>query len=172
MKNEQIEGEKEQVWEVGDFVYENWEGCPDSNTAYKITNVEDDKVFYNRTTDSWGKKNVLKLVKSIDLFSKTTTECQSGDLEEWQPEIENEFSPKWGEEVEVSDDGVDWVNKVFVAMNPIDNHQKYIVTSQAGRVSKSYKYCRKPAKTFTTEQAKQDLAKLHNLNVNQIKIVE
>lgn len=100
--------EKEQVWEVGDFVKENFQSSPDRNKAYKILDINEDRIYYDRFDNCFSHKDNLQLIKANELFSKTTTECQS---EEWQP--------KCGEEVEVSeyDNPFDWEVLNFIGIN-------------------------------------------------------
>lgn len=104
------------------------------------------------------------------LEAHTSFHNQMGD---YIVETTEEWQPKWGEEVEVSDGLSYWQVENFFCLNPDkDSEFKYFVMGQ-GNSADGWKMCRPlEIHTFTTEQAKQDLAKLHNLNVNQIKIVE
>lgn len=127
---------------------------PSQSVKLFLSQIEGDlPKDYNRTVENL-----------IDANSVTNT--QDSKLgEEWQP--------KWGEEVEVSDDGKDWILGRFVGLSPSNNRPvvEYDL-NESFSCTNSFEYIRQPIHEFTTEQAKQDLAKLHNINVNQIKITE
>lgn len=118
-------------------------------------------------------------------YTKNTTQMMKESLEKNQPT--DEWQPKWiSAENALPDDShgrvLVWVKEIndlgiseycwncsFDTLSKTfsDNFKIYNVTHWMPLPDKPLE-----AHTFTTEQAKQYLAKLHNLNVNQIKIVE
>lgn len=138
------------------------------------------KYYFNcDILNSWSCDNTTDLpTQSVKLFlsqiegEKEYEVCY--DSADWMilgyKEPETEWQPKWGEEVEVSYEGGAWVNKIFVGINPIECDFKYIAINRGGKRVQAYKQIRQPIHEFTTEQAKQELAKLYNINVNQVEI--
>lgn len=63
-----------------------------------------------------------------------------------------EWEPKWGEKVEVSDSGVDWLERYFVSINPQNDMYKYITVNKGG-ASSCYQHIRQPLKTITKSEA-------------------
>lgn len=83
--------------------------------------------------------------------------------------LEEEWEPKWGEEVEVSDSkGWGWVKRIFVGLNPSTNTDyKFIVADTIG-LPTGWRYCRKiPTKTELTlkEIADKFKVRVENLRI-------
>jgi hypothetical protein len=140
-----------------------------------------DEGIYARTTGWIHSYGVL-----TGVFKRVHSELQDGfteiDIEAFREITEylkptekleptpNVFQPKWGEKIEVSDDGDDWYIRTFIGFNPDNKNRQYVVSNSLGQVS-SYKYCRPlQEKTFTVQEAIEALAEKHNLSTNQIKL--
>lgn len=80
------------------------------------------------------------------------------------------YQPKWGEKVEVSDDGNDWYIRTFIGFHPNSKEYPYVVCKDEGFLD-IFKYFRPlQEKTFTVQEAVEALAEKHGIDVNQVKV--
>lgn len=75
----------------------------------------------------------------------------------------NQEEIKWGDEVEVSDDGEKWDEsiRIYVGKNPINNYN--VVVGKVSETCWDFKYIRKAPQTISIEEAEKIL-KEHGIN--------
>lgn len=87
----------------------------------------------------------------------------------WRGYFEEQVEYVWGEEVEMSNNSMDWAKMVYVALDPICfGYVGLSTTSKTAYSFGVYKYCRK----FQLELTHQEVADKFGIKLEQLKIVD